>query len=155
SVERIAVIDHAGNECRALPGAARHASAVEDCLPPVGVADRLVEHEYGAKILEVGDAGKEGIGQEVVRRGAIGIAGILRSELPAWFGLERARAERDAGLGVGCQELGAHADQRGLGGGDLQTYSRHAPASDSFTRMRRCWGLLRNFTTYQQPSSTS
>src|SRR5579864_5041717 len=34
-------------------------------------------------------------------------------------------------------------------------YSRNAAASNSLTRTRWCWGLLRNFTTYQLPSSAS
>lgn len=90
-VERVAVVDHLSDESgprRRRPG--REVSrprpqqrAIENRLAPVRVSGPFVEHQDGAKFAQGDHAREQGIREIVVNRGARGISGISRAEVPA------------------------------------------------------------------------
>ena len=101
-VEGEAVIDHARHKARPAAGAAApHQRAVEHALAAVGVGGPLVEYQDGAEILQVGHLREERVGQEIVDRGALGVAGVARAEMPARSTGTREVPERQVHLGVG------------------------------------------------------
>ena len=66
--------------------------------------------------------------------------------MPAQKRRNAPRSELDSRVGVLGEK--ALAEVHNLHGGDGYAEKRRKlPPSHSFTRMRRCWGLLRNFTT--------
>ena len=124
AVESEAVVDHAGDETgtgrgRTVLGAVDE-GAVEDALAAVGIGDPFVEDENGAEIVEVGDLGKQGVGQVVVDGDAVGVAGELGAEVPAGLDGDAAGSEVEVELGVGGEELGGDVDEGGFGNGDFE-----------------------------------
>ncbi len=124
AVESEAVVDHAGDEAgtgcgRAVFGAVDEGT-VEDALAAVGIGDPFVEDQNGAEVVEVGDLGKQGVGEVVVDRDAVGVAGELGAEVPAGLDGDTLRSEVEVKLGVGGEELGGDANEGGFGNGDFE-----------------------------------
>jgi len=95
--------------------------------------------------------GQKRVGEEIVNRGAAGVAGVARAEVPP--GLDGERWCRGAGGLPGWRPgRGVDLDQGGLGSGDVQVVQqrRGEPLIHQDAAML---GLLRNLTTYQLPSS--
>ena len=125
-VEGVTVVDHAGHKTGTPRPSGRsgfsapHQCAVEHRLAAIGVARPLVEHQDGAEILQVDHLGQKRVGEEIVDRGAAGVAGVARAEVPAGLDGDALRPEVQVDFRVGGQELGADLDQGRLGSGNLE-----------------------------------
>jgi len=82
---------------------------------PSALPTHLSNTRMAPEVLQVGHLGQQRIGQVVVDRGARGVAGIARAEMPAGFDRNPPAAEGQMDVGVVGEEPRAQPHQSRFG----------------------------------------
>src|SRR6185312_8022918 len=132
TVEGESVIDHQGHTSELSRRHTRPGQPIfqlraeKDRLPPVRVGNPAVKGQHRKELLGVCNLAEQGVRNEIVNSGALRIARMPRSKMPARFDRNAARACLQMDLGTGREKVARKTD-------DLVRWRRNLQVREDFT----------------------